>query len=139
MAYLWSDAWLLQAIALASRRAPASLAEVLAAADGCNHALPTRNELHGALVRLTGGGYVAESDERFMLTERVPRDVITTIAENGWKIGRTAAETLLGSEAWTQQTSVTDPRNHVTYPGLTEERMRQADREFRRRIRGRLR
>jgi hypothetical protein len=70
MNYLWSDAWLLQAIALAARERRATLAEVIASADAVNHALPTTDELHGGLSRLTAGGFVHEIEDRF---ERRPR------------------------------------------------------------------
>ena len=44
MAFLWSDAWLLQAIGLAAYRGPATLAEIIGAADAVNHAYrPTTN------------------------------------------------------------------------------------------------
>ena len=74
MKFLWSDAWLLQAVALAARQAPATLAEVIGAADAVQHALLTDDELHGGLVRLTGGGFVEEVDHRFRLTGSIPSE-----------------------------------------------------------------
>ncbi|HJU86425.1 MAG TPA: hypothetical protein VJ788_03535 [Gemmatimonadota bacterium] len=133
MQFLWSDAWLLQAIAVAARSEPATLAEVLAAADAVNHALPTDEELHGGLARLTGEGFVEEIEDRFRLTSRVPLEIRSTIVESGWKRGRDAASALLNAEAWTPRTNVGDPRNNLTYPGLTADRIRDAERERRRR------
>jgi hypothetical protein len=130
MTFLWSDAWLLQAIAIASQQGPASLADVIAAADAVNHALPTSDELHGGLLRLTGGGFVEEVEHQFKLTERVPRQVEQTIVTSGWKRGRDAASTLLGAEPWSEKTNTSDPRNRVTYPGLTDDRMRRAEQDY---------
>jgi hypothetical protein len=40
---------------------------------------------------------------------------------------------LLGAERWTAERNVRDPRNKVIYAGLTDERLRAAEREYRRR------
>jgi hypothetical protein len=102
MAFLWSDAWLLQAIAVASRHRRATLAEVLAAADSVNHALPTDEELHGALLRLTTAGFVDETDRGFQLTRNVPTNVADALAVKAWASGRDAASAFLGAEPWKQ-------------------------------------
>jgi hypothetical protein len=130
--YLWSDAWLFQAIAIASSKRPATLAEVLAASDAVNHALPTDGELHGALVRLTEGGLVEEVEQRFRLSERVPANITTAIISSGWQSGRAAASAYLGAEDWSAETNTRDSRNNVSFPGLTPERIRRADRDRRR-------
>jgi hypothetical protein len=68
------DAWLLAAIATA-RPDPAgdgaTLAEVLSAAEGINHATPTREEAELAIRRLLGTGLIAVDDtaDHFRLTE----------------------------------------------------------------------
>jgi hypothetical protein len=130
MPYLWSDAWLLQAIAIAAHNAPAPLAQVLAAADAVNHALPTDGELHGAFSRLTAGGFVTEADGRFALTAHVPTRVTSRMLAGGWNTGRQAASEFLNAEPWTPLTKGGDPRNAVLYPGLTPERIRDADQEY---------
>ena len=132
MTYLWSDAWLLQAVALASQANAATLDEVLGAADAVNHAMPTCDELHGALVRLTAGGVVEEVEERFRLTGRVPADISAALV-GGRQSGRDAASKYLGAEDWSPERNVRDPRNNVQYPGLTPERIRRAERRYRRR------
>src|SRR5690242_10888833 len=137
MAYLWSDAWLLQAIAIASHEAPASLSRVLGAADGVNHAMPTDDELHGAFVRLTAGGHIEEVEEGFRLTERARAGVEQAIVAAGRSRGREAAAKYLGAEEWTPERNVRDPRNNVRYPALTDDRIRQAEREYRDRIKRR--
>jgi hypothetical protein len=130
--YLWSDAWLFQAIGVASQKRPATLAEVLRAADDVNHALPTDDELHGALVRLTEGGFIEEIEQQFRLTERVPTHVRVAISSGGWRSGRAAAAAYLGAEDWTPETRTRDARNSVRFPSLTPERIRRADRDRRR-------
>jgi hypothetical protein len=68
------DAWLLAAIAIA-RLDPAgdgaTLAEVLSAAEGINHATPTRGETELAIQRLLGAGLIVVDDtaDHFWLTE----------------------------------------------------------------------
>jgi hypothetical protein len=131
--YLWSDAWMFQAIAIASHAAPASLSDILGAADAVNHALPTDDELHGAFVRLTQDGFVEEIGDTFHLTDRVPREVVAAIVGKGWHAGRTAAERFLDAEPWTTHTNIRDARNAVVYAGLTSARIQQADRDYRRR------
>jgi hypothetical protein len=134
MTYLWSDAWLLQAIALASQEKPARLGDILGAADAVNHALPTDDELHGALTRLTAGGFVEEADAGFQLTPGVPPTVADALVHRSWTAGRAAASAFLGAEPWTPDRNIGDRRNQVTYAGLTPERIRDADEEYRRRI-----
>jgi hypothetical protein len=134
MPYLWSDAWLLQSIVLASGNGPATLSQVIAAADGVNHALPTDDELHGGLVRLTTGGFVEEIDEHFVPGALVPDHVVAEIRASGWKQGRRCASEFLHAEEWTPERNVRDARNLVQYEGLTSERIQRADLEYRRRL-----
>ena len=77
--FLWSDAWLLQAIAVASHAKSATLSEILGAADAVNHALPTDDELHGGFSRLADADYIEEVDGKFRLTDRVPRKTADAI------------------------------------------------------------
>lgn len=132
--FLWSDAWLLQAIILASGNGPATLAQIFGAADAVNHAMLTDDELHGGLARLTTGGFVAESAARFVITDRVPAGAIAEIRQSGWKKGRRVATEFLQAEEWTPERNARDSRNAVRYDGLTPERIRAAEREYRRRI-----
>ena len=57
--FLWSDVWVLQAvIAATSQASPSSLDTLIATADAINHAVLTREELNGALGRLSRAGYI---------------------------------------------------------------------------------
>ena len=85
-------------------------------------------------MRLTAGGFVEEVESRFRLTDKVPPKAAATIAESGWQRGRRVAAELLKSEEWSAATNVRDPRNQVIYPGLTEDRIRAADEEYRQRV-----
>ncbi len=60
-----TDAWILAAVALASERDGATLAEVIGAADAIARAIPTADELAGALSRLVGSGLVQASGDRY--------------------------------------------------------------------------
>jgi len=135
MIYLWSDAWLLQSIALATRAGPATLAQIIASADSVNHAMPTSDELHGGFVRLSTGGFIAEAKQRFTITELVPVATLLSIRSSGWDAGRRVASELLHAEEWTPPRNDRDPRNQVRYEGLTAERIREADREYRQQVR----
>jgi hypothetical protein len=131
--FLWSDAWILQAVALASKDEPASLASVLAAADALNHALPIPDELHGAFARLIEEGYVVERAAQFSLGMKVPQFDRSAMVGANARDGRNAAAKLLDAEPWTHETNVRDPRNAVKCPGLTDERLQAAEKEYRRR------
>jgi hypothetical protein len=133
--HLWSDAWLLQSIALATETGPATLAQIFAAADAVNHALPTSDELHGGFVRLTAAGFIAETEDRFTITQLVPFAILSSIRSSGWESGRRIASKFLQAEEWTRSRNVRDPRNDVVYEGLTDQRIGEADREYRRQVR----
>ena len=139
MEYLWSDAWLLQSIVLASGTGPATLAQIIGAADAVNHALLTDDELHGGLVRLTSGGFVAETEARFAVTGLVPATTVNEIRTSGWQKSRRLASEFLQAEEWTPERNVRDPRNAVRYESLTPERIHEAEREYRRHLQSEIR
>jgi hypothetical protein len=58
MTHPWSDAWLLLAIGCRLSLEWISLAELIATADGIQHAVPTFEEVDGALARLAERGLV---------------------------------------------------------------------------------
>jgi hypothetical protein len=118
---------------MASHEAPATLAELIAAMDEVQHALPVDRELHGAFSRLTAAGYLREVDARFVVTDRVPLDTVQRIRVGSAEERRAVAAAFLRAEAWTSA-SREDPANDVVYPGLTAERLQRADREYRRRF-----
>jgi hypothetical protein len=128
MPFLWSDAWILTAVAVASREKPAELWEILAAADALDHALPLDEELHGAFSRLTASRHVEEFFGRFKVGQGVPPDVRTALcAATGFK----DAEKFLSSEPRHTAGDVGDSRNQVRYSKLTNEQIREADKKYR--------
>lgn len=128
-----SDAWLLMAAGLADRVGRLTLDQVIGAADAVQHAVPTREELNGAIGRLSRAGHVKWSSrglrltpagrELFARSEREKRDTLRTQQQ--------ALERLLGVTSWSPRA---EPR-----PAAGEERevigeqeYRQAVREYRR-------
>jgi hypothetical protein len=134
MRFVSSDAWVLQAVILASRSGPATLSDLLGAMDAIEHALPVDRELHGAFSRLTAAGYLREVDARFALTDQVPLDIVERMRVGSWTDRRSAALAFLRAEPSSGGTPWDDRANDVTYPGLTAERLKKADRDYRRRF-----
>ncbi|MCE5324431.1 hypothetical protein LLG46_14110 [bacterium] len=66
--FTWTDAWLLQAIAMAARKQPATIEKIIAAGDAIMHAVFTFEEFGLGLAKLTTGGYVAEEAGKFQLS-----------------------------------------------------------------------
>ena len=64
MTFLWSDAWILQAVAVASRGEAAPLADVIAAADAVKH-----QRLEAAMGRMEGGHGIHTENERLLLVD----------------------------------------------------------------------
>ncbi len=65
------DSWILLALLYNARRGrPTPLAELIATADFINHAIPTTDELHGALNRLATAHLVRSTARGFGTTER---------------------------------------------------------------------
>lgn len=60
--------WIFYAVAATSRRAPVSRTDISAAADAINHAVPTQQELNGALHRLAALGLVESRGKFHALT-----------------------------------------------------------------------
>jgi len=70
--WTWTDAWLLQAIQLATgdRNTGADLKGILMMGDGINHAIFTVSELKQGLEKLTAIDYVRITSNRFFLTDK---------------------------------------------------------------------
>jgi hypothetical protein len=68
--WTFSDAWILAALAVTDTPdRDTTLAELMAAADGVNHAYPTDPEIQQAVARLTGTGLLTAGPDTFRLTE----------------------------------------------------------------------
>ncbi len=100
-AFLWSDAWILLAIALVGRDSSASLTQVVAAADAVQHAIPAREEINGAVGRLVRAGYVVPEGARLGLTESGRAlDAATSVGGKTHSARQTALEAALGAISW---------------------------------------
>jgi hypothetical protein len=129
MAFLWSDAWILTAVAVASKQAPAELWQILASADALDGALPLDEELHGAFARLTGPRYVEEFFGKYKIGTGVPADMRAKLTDaKDYK----DAQKFLSAEARHTTSEVGDTRNQVRYSKLTGEQIREADTKYRR-------
>ena len=64
-----SDHWIFLSIALQAKVDGASLRDVIAAADYINHAIPTIEEIEGAVNRLTAARLIWIRNNRFGLTD----------------------------------------------------------------------
>jgi hypothetical protein len=66
--FVWSDAWILLAISYADQPQGAELPEIVATADGINHAIPSATELDGALNRLLAAGLIRRHKDAIAVT-----------------------------------------------------------------------
>ena len=133
MSFLWSDAWILTAVAIASREAAAELWQILAAADSIDQALPLDEELHGAFVRLTASKHIEEFYGRFRLGPGVPDAIKPLLVRPASNV--IVAESILASDPRPRSSPLGDSRNQVRYPSLTSEKIREADKRYRRWLR----
>ena len=77
-----SDAWLLLAVAMPSVDGRSTLTEVIGAADVVQHAILTKEELDGGIVRLSRGGYLTFEAGIFTLTS-AGQDIIERTTKYG--------------------------------------------------------
>lgn len=124
--YRWTDAWLLAAVALASKSKSALLWEIIAAGDALNHALFTDEEIESGLARLTRGGWVAERDETFLVTSLFQEKKIAI--KGGYSVEK--IQKLLGAEPWQKDEPMPHPSNNLRYPGITREILYKANKEY---------
>jgi hypothetical protein len=81
--WAWNDAWILTATCLARKRGGATLAEVIAAADVINHAIPTAGQLSRAFSRLVDCGIVQVKNDRYLLPPNWQRAVRKALQGKG--------------------------------------------------------
>lgn len=65
------DAWILLATLYAAGPRGASLSDIIAAADAIEHAIPTYEEVHGAMARLQAAGVVLCRGRAYRVARRV--------------------------------------------------------------------
>src|SRR5512145_3214525 len=103
--FRWSDAWLLLAIGYAAEHADGTLADVIGIADGIQHAIPLREELNGAIGRLSRAGYAAYDGARLGPTE-AGRALLARAAAPGRPVlaVQDALARLLDARPWSAET-----------------------------------
>jgi len=124
--YRWTDAWLLAAIAEASKNEPAPLWKIIAVGESLNHALFTDEEIESGLVRLTRGGWIADYKGQFSVTHRFNR---LNLRIKSWESIR-RLEKLLDAEPWYKNEPMPHPANNLKYPGITREVLYKANKEY---------
>jgi hypothetical protein len=80
--WAWNDAWILTAISV-HKKSGATLAEIIAAADVINHAIPTAGELSRAFSRLVDCGIIHLKNDRYQLARDRQRAVKKSLAGKG--------------------------------------------------------
>ncbi len=124
--YRWTDAWLLGAIAKASKDEPALLWQIIAAGGSLNNVDFTNEEIESGLARLTQGGWITERDGQFSVTDQFKRK---NIKIKGWDSVETI-ERLLDAEPWQKNEPMPHPSNNLRYPGITSEVLFKANKEY---------
>ena len=125
--YRWTDAWLLGAIANTSKNRPAELWEIIAEGDNLNHALFTDEEIESGLTRLTKGGWIKESNGSFTTTDKFK--TIQLNIRNYESVLK--LQKIMDAEPWYKGEPVPHPENNLKYPGLTQEKLVQANKKYR--------
>ncbi len=124
--YRWTDAWLLGAIAQASKDEPAQLWQIIATGELLNHALFTNEEIESGLARLTHGGWIAESNGLFSTTDLFKHK---NIKIKNWDSVK-KIEKLLDAEPRQKDEPMPHPSNNLQYPGITREMLYKANKEY---------
>jgi hypothetical protein len=136
--YKWSDGWVLLAILYAGRDQGADVTDIVACADGIEHAILTYGELQNALFKLTAGGLVRYANGRF-----TPTATATAFIDSVSKKGRRVAADLddiqrfLAAEPWAPGPA--QFRQEHSFPAVTPEDFEAAVRQYLERARKALR
>ena len=126
----WSDVWLILAIAMSDNGHGTTLKSIIAAGDFINHAIFTGPELRHGLATLTRAGYVNEIEGQYFLVgkakdywaaRRETRRLVDTLLKD--------FEKFLNATPYSPQGLAADD-DEWQYPGLTDEMVHQAYREY---------
>lgn len=71
----WSDGWLLMSIYFACQDSDAELADVVAAADAINHAIPSESELLQACTKLKQCGVIIHDRGKFRIATKFSEEL----------------------------------------------------------------
>ncbi len=128
--FVWSDVWLILAIAMTDNGHGTMLTSIIAAGDFINHAIFTGPELRHGLALLTRAGYVNEIEGQYFLVgkakaywtaRRETRRLVDTLLKD--------FEKFLDAAPYSPQDLAAQDQEWQ-YPGLTDEMVDQAYREY---------
>jgi hypothetical protein len=128
--FLWSDAWLLLAIALTDDGNGASLRRIIGAGDYINHAVFSDMELKRGLVLLAKAGYIYEQGSLFFISGEAKE-----FWQGFWRTHKSIHKLV---EAFTGFLGVAEPGNDILgdenagwqFPGLSDEAIHHAVEDY---------
>jgi hypothetical protein len=122
---LWSDAWLMLAIAIADNGNGATLQSIIAAGDFINHAIFTGSEIRHGLAIFTHLGYIQAIDDRFLLTGNA-KDFWATKHQARISVNKLMSEFNEFLRAVFSPGAPLADDNKWQYPSITDEMVNQA-------------
>jgi hypothetical protein len=93
--WTWNDGWILMSVYLAQSKEEAILADIIAAADSTNHAIPTPNELTHAFTKLRNSGVLKIQNNTYKIRSQYLSDI-----ENAYKTKGGLFETASKGKKW---------------------------------------
>lgn len=128
--FVWSDVWLILAIAMTDNGNGTTLTTIIAAGDFINHAIFTGPELRHGLALLTRAGYVSEIEGQYFLAGKA-KAYWAAHQETRRSVNMLLKdfEKFLNSVPYSPQDLAADDQEWQ-YPGLTDEMVHQAYREY---------
>lgn len=128
--FQWTDCWLLQAILASDKGEGSSFRDVVAMADGVNHALLTSEEMESGLARLAAAGLIEHRDARFFASAKAR--AIHAQAESGKNVFETRKnlERLLCARPWNASEPYPNPANTLRFDGYSRAAHDAANREW---------
>jgi hypothetical protein len=73
--WTWNNGWILMSVFLVQSNEESTLADVLAAADATNHAIPTPNELSQAFTKLVNAGVLKIEGNNYRISKEYIGDI----------------------------------------------------------------
>jgi len=131
--YVWTDAWVLQAVIYASKNGGADLRNIIAFGDTINQAVFRPEELESGLYRLAKGGWIEDLGKKFQPSQKT-RAAYAEIPKDGWSLVQEmelVAEFLGLPNVDYQNQPCPNPENRFSYPGFTEARFDAAVKKYR--------
>ena len=101
--FVWSDAWLLQALVYAARESPPRLSNVIACGDAIEHAIFTHAEFSGGVSRLVAASYAMFQAGELLPTSSGSALVASVSSEAPVLEVRAAVERALSASAYPAQ------------------------------------